>query len=422
MTEPCIYCRERKPCTAEHVVSAGIGGDDPDWMLTDCVCGDCNTKVFSPLENKAFRSSPIALARIFLQPHTRHRTGKSNTPIMQPRASYHNEAETGIMFEQVMRAGGEPAILPQIAIIPGGELVARIPNVEIGKTFLASLKERLSTRVLLVQKLRDGIEVRFDQTTLEWVDESARYEVTSECVSTASAPREPAIWVEEPIWPAGVDEGDFSRLPPRVFQRDGGQISCRANSISVVACLLSIFRADIDQIVIPDDTHPIAGQAHVHQQLVVDMNCYDRVFAKIGVNICAKLFGAQFVRQPEFDHVRDYIRTGEGAIMKQPVSEGDPARRSLGPQLKNHHVFMICGGPGKDADSECVIFFARLYGGPIEVFRLAEFREHQLELKARHLVVVDYISEKITSMSLEEYCLFAVQNSLVPIDDFFAER
>ena len=49
MTETCIYCGEQKPFTAEHVVSAGIGGDDPDWMLTDCICSDCNTKVFAPL-------------------------------------------------------------------------------------------------------------------------------------------------------------------------------------------------------------------------------------------------------------------------------------------------------------------------------------------------------------------------------------
>jgi hypothetical protein len=420
MTEPCIYCGERKPFTAEHVVSAGIGGDDPDWMLTDCVCGDCNTRVFSPLENKIFRSSPLALARIFLQPHTRGRTGKSSAPIMQPRASYHDDAQTGIMFEQVMRAGGEPVMLPQIAIAPGGKLLANIPDVETGKAFIAAVKDRLVTRIRLVQKIRDGVEARFNQTMLEWVDNATGYQVTDERESTLKAPDEPVIWVEEPVWPAGVEEGDYTRLPPRVFQRERGQISCRAASIRIVAGLLSILHVGIDQIAIPDNAQPVAAQAHVHPQLSFDIKSYDRVLAKIGMNICAKLIGADFVRQSGFNRVRDYIRTGEGAIMKRPVTDNDQARSALGPQLKNHHVFMICGGPGKDADSQCAVFFCRLYGGPIEIFRLAEFPARQRELNEPRVVVVDYIVERITSMSLADYALFAVQNALAPIEDFFA--
>jgi hypothetical protein len=68
----CIYYNEQKPFTSEHVVSVGIGGDDPNWLLTDCVCGDCNTKVFAPLEQKVFRTSPIGVARIFMQTATRN--------------------------------------------------------------------------------------------------------------------------------------------------------------------------------------------------------------------------------------------------------------------------------------------------------------------------------------------------------------
>ena len=51
----CIYCGSPGPFTAEHVVSAGLGGDDNAWLLDDLVCGVCNTDIFSKLETKFLR-------------------------------------------------------------------------------------------------------------------------------------------------------------------------------------------------------------------------------------------------------------------------------------------------------------------------------------------------------------------------------
>src|SRR4051794_23745756 len=42
----CIYCDSKGPFSEEHVVPAGLGGDDRDWLLKDCVCAKCNTTVF----------------------------------------------------------------------------------------------------------------------------------------------------------------------------------------------------------------------------------------------------------------------------------------------------------------------------------------------------------------------------------------
>lgn len=55
----CMYYGGPGPFTDEHVVPASIGGDDRTWMLRGCVCGGCNTAVFSPLELKFARSSPF---------------------------------------------------------------------------------------------------------------------------------------------------------------------------------------------------------------------------------------------------------------------------------------------------------------------------------------------------------------------------
>jgi hypothetical protein len=52
----CIYCGIGGPFSDEHVVSAGLGGDDDEWLLKGCVCRACNTDVFSKLEMKAQRT------------------------------------------------------------------------------------------------------------------------------------------------------------------------------------------------------------------------------------------------------------------------------------------------------------------------------------------------------------------------------
>lgn len=58
----CIYCDGAGPFSDEHVVCAGLGGDDKRFLLVNVVCARCNTDVFSPLELEALRSSPLAIA------------------------------------------------------------------------------------------------------------------------------------------------------------------------------------------------------------------------------------------------------------------------------------------------------------------------------------------------------------------------
>lgn len=83
----CIYCSSLGPFTDEHVVPAGLGGDDRDWLLKGVVCAVCNTKVFSPLETKVMRSSPLAMARLFLQSRSRDRGAKTAAPSIQRRSA-----------------------------------------------------------------------------------------------------------------------------------------------------------------------------------------------------------------------------------------------------------------------------------------------------------------------------------------------
>src|SRR6202521_6455070 len=48
----CIYCGSPGPFSDEHVVSAGLGGDNSGWLLANCVCRVCNPPIFLKLDLK----------------------------------------------------------------------------------------------------------------------------------------------------------------------------------------------------------------------------------------------------------------------------------------------------------------------------------------------------------------------------------
>src|SRR6187399_859387 len=112
----CIYCGSEGPFSNEHVVCAGLGGDDGAWLLKGCVCKVCNTDIFSKLETKFLRSSAVALARLFEQPFTRTRGGERGTPSVQPKVSGMHDTKSENLLEVELGPGGEGVILPQIII------------------------------------------------------------------------------------------------------------------------------------------------------------------------------------------------------------------------------------------------------------------------------------------------------------------
>jgi hypothetical protein len=81
--------------------------------------------------------------------------------------------------------------------------------------------------------------------------------------------------------------------------------------------------------------------AGVHLSYKMDMAAYDRVMTKIGVNLCAKLFGPDFVRRPEFKPTKDYARTGVGHVLKVMPGNAHLIQDQLGSPLEHHHVFSL---------------------------------------------------------------------------------
>ncbi|MEY9543101.1 hypothetical protein ABIE85_006161 [Bradyrhizobium diazoefficiens] len=397
--EGCIYCGSMGPFTAEHVVSAGLGGDDNAWLLEDLVCGACNTDIFSKLEAKFLRSSAAAWARLFLQEKGRGSGSKASKPSVDADLTYFHEPASGRLLVARWGSGGQPITLPQIIArmldkdsfehaVTGGD--AKTTN-----EFLQELADLLRRdQIEVIEKRHSGDKAIFLSMPLDW--NGAVY-VAGQQQQVPKVPK-PCIWFEERVRPATVDP--MAILPSAVFRRPEGQIICRVPEVRSVATLLSLLRLhpSVWQPSMLSDRIEKVDEPDMHSRFAPDPQADRRVLTKIGINLCACRLGAALVRHPAFDIGVEYARMGQGKI------EDAPLRLSRLPPLdgRNLHVFALL--PETISSSRhSILFHAQLYGGPLICLRLAEFTEPPKELLKPIVVLVDYQKHKIETATEEQY-------------------
>ncbi len=396
----CIYCGSQGSFSDEHVVCAGLGGDDNAWLLTDCVCRVCNTDIFSKLETKFLRASPAAIARLFLQPRTRNQGSKTGTPSVQSNLSFVPDPGGGVLLEGLLEAGGQTRVLPQLLVVDAGQAATTGPDAGSLQTFLSEMRAAISGDVNLIEKKREGFEVGYEVTSLSWREDAY---APAQTVTSAKPPKT-GIWIEPLAVPATVGEG--TKLLPRIFRLPAGQLVCRVNDVGQAATFLTVVRqvpelTDNGKI---DMTVMATGKPGIHQRYQFDIAAYDRVLTKIGLNLVAKLLGVPFIRSPAFDSAVAYARDGAGCVHKYPPDRAVQLANALGPPLAELHVLALMEGPGPNG-GHSLVFMARLYGGPMEGIRLAEFKTPIPGLERPILVHVDYVNHKIERLTLEEHAV-----------------
>jgi hypothetical protein len=397
----CIYCPSTGPFTDEHVIPAGLGGDDKGWMLKDAVCAVCNTDIFSKLEAKFMRASPIAMARLFLQSKTRLRGSRAAAPTIQARTSYFDDPDTGILLEQEF-SGGQPIVLPQVVAQPPDMLGVTGTDVASANALVAELGAFGET-VLIAQKVSEGLEVRFTETVLRWADD--QYQV-GETDGRATAPKQ-AVWLE-PLERPGHDTK--SLLTPRIFRRAKGGLACRADSVEQAAEFLACVRANHSTLIVPDSAPTLRTERPgVHLGQTFDLSAFDRVLTKIGFNLCAYLFGTEAVRSAAFDRARQYARSGIGAVKKWPHDIAAEFAKTY-PPLAHHHLMIVTAYPPSSGEPGMLVVRMRFYNGPMEVVIIAEGANGIPACPEPILIVDDYENNKIERFTLDEFCEFAIRN------------
>jgi hypothetical protein len=390
----CFYCGSAGPFSDEHVVCAGLGGDDSAWMLRGCVCRVCDADIFSKLETKFLRSSPVALARLFLQPRTRNRGGKTDAPSVQPKASYVRDPATGILLEAVLGPAATSKILPQLVIVDAQQVAVTGPDADSAAAFLVELQKTLSGGLDLIEKTRAGFEVSYEVTPLTWND--GAYEPVE--ARTFAQPPKGGMWVEPLIRPETTKDGEV--LLPRIYRQPKGQLVCRIGSVEHAASFLTLLRSapellDAGRLGASGTTQ---AQPGFHQRYIIDMAAHDRVLAKIGLNLVAKLLGLNLIRKPAFDAAIAYAREGKGGVYKLPLASSQQLTDMLGPPLAELHVFALHSHPGPNG-AHGLVFMARLYGGLAQAFRLADFEAPIPGLERPIMVLVDYVNHRIKHLT-----------------------
>jgi hypothetical protein len=324
---------------------------------------------------------------------------------VQPTVSYHPDPATGILLEATLGGGNSSEVLPQLVFVDAQSAAVSGQDPPSLKAFLAQLRASIADRMSLVEKNREGFEVVYKVTALTWSD--GEYFIDQP--KTVSKPPTDAIWLEALTLPATVQ--DPLLLPPRIFQRRGGQIICRAAAVENAASVLTVLRnapelLDTGNV---DSLHPAAAQASFHQRYTFDLGAFDRVLTKIGINVVAKVLGVDVVRDAAFDDSVDYARDGTGGVRKYSAENSAKFADCLGPSISDRHVLALFSGPAPQG-RHALIFMARLYGGPMEGVRLAEFAAPIPELENPIIIHVNYVNHKIERMSLEEHALRIVQD------------
>lgn len=393
----CIYCPSAGPYTDEHVIPAGMGGDDSGWLLKDVVCGSCNTVVFSPLETKVMRASPLSIARLFLQSRTRKRGKKTSGPSIHAPISYFDDPQSGLLLEQELGGGGQSRVWPQINFVPPERMVVSATDLKSANELTGDLGA-----LTVCEKTREGLEVRYLLTPLRW--DGVAYEA-GESDGAAAPPRD-AIWLEPLEYPETKTAGT---LTARVFRRAKGPITCRADCVGGVASLLTLIRHNHAKLVVPAGTTSIGTEMpSIHLRQAMDPVAYDRVLVKIAVNVCAHLFGDEAVRTSAFARAREYARYGKGSIVQLPVEDAKRVTATF-PAFPHHHLLLVdvkapsAGEPGR------VMITMQFYGGVVHSYLIA-LGDAVPSSADPIFVVVDYEANSIERHSPGGFAQFAKRN------------
>lgn len=402
--ETCIYCGSKGPFSAEHVIPAGLGGDDKRFMLRGIVCKKCNTDVFSPLEREFLRKSPTALGRIFLQTEGRRRSKGTNPPKLEASVK-EMITPAGYAVEIELGARGRPTVLPQLVLVGEREGVSTGSEETPLREYIDRAQILLGASVTCVSKDISKKSPALYATTYTWNGDQY---VEGEMLSVLEPPN-PSVW-STPLKPNA--DGSDPKSRARMFLRGNGQVVLRCTEKLGFARALTFFRQLVNQTTFAQMTE----QDVINPLVGISMSCNvavtGRVLAKIGVNLLAYIAGADYVRNPQFQRVKQAIATGVPAFPLYSTEQKLPIANIFSGLPHTLHGFMIAGVP--TPGGTCTLMLnARLYGSQIESVLLGEGLP-LINFSNNTFFTVDYGAHRIERYEMMDFVRAFPFNFLAP--------
>ncbi len=319
---------------------------------------------------------------------------------IQAPVSYFDDPETGLLLEQELRSRGQPTIFPQVIVIPPNQVTVTATDVPAANKLVHELSS-LADLLTICVKERDGPEVRFQLTPLSWQDNG--YSVGDAGGQGQGAAR-------RDLARASGAPGNQSGRDAHTTRVPANERSARMPGRERPRCSAP---ADLHPrqplwLVVPAGTPSTSTDTpSIHFRQLMDGAAYDRVLTKIGVNLCAHLFGPDAVRTSAFDAARNYARSGSGGVRRWPI-EVAKALTERFPRLPHHHLMVVTVKPPSAGQAGHAVVLMQFYGGLLEAFILAEGDTGFPACPNPIFVVVDYEANAISKFSMEEFAIFAI--------------
>jgi hypothetical protein len=284
----CIYCREVRPPSREHVLPRSLGGD----LVQPIICEDCNTRRLSPLDQALAERSPVALTRVASTPDDAFGVQLGGDHFSRDEAA-------GLILEVAVTNGMQAVVLPQVHAAAVGD----------------------STQIAIVTA---------DLSDLPRLNAFVGKQIETGKLRTLHIKLGP------------VDAGPTARL---VLHRESMGF-VRAQTDADVRSLFSVLEANWSNLYaqhaarVATGDQPIAVQSierpWVKLNVAVRPDDVNRAVAKIAFNLLAVRVGSDFALSREFDELRSY-----SAAARHPTTH--PHRRTRRhPRIRASHD--VCVG------------------------------------------------------------------------------
>lgn len=337
------------------------------------------------------RSSPAAIARIFLQPTGRGRGKKASIPTIDTRSTTIFTENYGAIEAEVT-ASGKAVLLMQLLFHGGGKVSYTGGAPEEAVHFLKAVVSTLGDSALLVQKHFNTAVTEYQVDTLRWNGE--RFVLASREV--IDKPPSACVW-REVLEPS--QDGEIHRLVT-LYRRRAGQIVLRAPENDDVIDLLTQARKAAPEFQVASIETTAVENPLVQLSMSMDLRDYGRVLAKIGMNLITYAFGEAYVRHHAFNKIKRAILTGDGPIhVVAPPTTVDPFHGVP----SDRHVAMVHVEKSR-AGRFHVALSIRLYGGQTSWILLSANAIQPQDRSA--ILVVDYKNHRIEDfISLRQFVM-----------------
>ncbi|MEB0046842.1 MULTISPECIES: hypothetical protein [unclassified Pseudomonas] len=331
----CLYCGSSGPFSDEHVISAGMGGDDNRFVLKNCVCRTCNTEIFSPLELEVLRSSPLAIGRIFMQPLGRKRGKSTNLPKLQAKSKA-MISESGRPLDFEFGQNAKPILIPQLTMVGQSAFESNSDTGLELQEFVEVARRLFNEPIVLIRKLVGEVKSTFELARWVWAD--GEYVEAGEA-EIAAKPPVGGIWFER-MEQSGDEPSPYLA---RLFQTGTKSVGLRVACEMAPQAALIFFRKAIEQIDFSTTVESLITNPVVSVGMTISVGMMDRVMTKIGLNILAFVAGPDYLRHPAFDEIKKSVMTGRPELQMTPGDEAGQVKFIFDRVPAGHHVFFISG-------------------------------------------------------------------------------